>query len=322
MTPFDTLALATFRYQAQHCPPYRKYLELLGVEPGGVGSLEQVPYLPVEFFKSYRVYDRQCAEPEVVFESSGTTGAQTSRHFVASAGLYRRAFTRAFKWFYGAPQRWSIFALLPGYAQRPGSSLIYMVEQLRSENPTKGGFYLEQYGELAGALREAARNGERILLIGVAFALLDFAEYLGAGTTPLRLPADAVVMETGGMKGRRREVQREELHRALRGAFAAAHIHSEYGMTELLSQAYSSGDGVFRCPPWMRVTLRDLQSPLRPIREVGRQGGINVIDLANRHSCSFLAIGDRGQLVDSGGGFRVLGRIAGAQLRGCNMLLE
>lgn len=326
MIPFDTAALVTFRHQAQHCPPYRSYLDLLGVDPARVESVSQIPYLPVEIFKHHRVYDDTCAEPELTFSSSGTTGAQTSRHVVASAALYRRAFVRGFRWFYGAPDAWSIFALLPGYAQRPDSSLVYMVEQLREANPARGGFYLHQYEALARDLRQAALRGEKILLLGVAFALLDFVEYLKSspldtGTTLLHLPADAVVMETGGMKGHRREISREELHETLCEAFGVPCIHSEYGMTELLSQAYSSGNGIFRPSPWMRVSLRNLQNPLQRLEELGQPGGINVIDLANQHSCSFLAIGDRGMLTDNNGSFQILGRIEGSQLRGCNMLL-
>lgn len=318
---FEALALDIFRFQAAHCAPYRQYIDLLGVDPGGVVSVADIPSLPVEFFKSHRIWsapsDRQ---PEVLFTSSGTTGTETSRHEVASVALYDASFTRGFEHFYGAPSSWSIFALLPSYLERSGSSLVWMVEHLQAQNRASGGFYLYDHDKLTADLQKAAQNSQKILLIGVAFALLDYAEYLASRSLTLALPSDAVVMETGGMKGRRREVSRETMHETLCGAFGVERIHSEYGMTELLSQAYSDGEGLFRCPPWMRVTTRDLQSPLASA-SVGTVGGVNVMDLANLWSCAFLAIQDRG-VVYADGSFRVLGRIEGAQLRGCNMLVE
>lgn len=321
---FGETALEVFRFQAGHCALYRRYLELLGItDPAKeVQSVQEIPYLPVEFFKTQRVY-ASSREPEIEFTSSGTTGAETSRHLVADASLYEESFMQGFSYFYGNPAGWSVFALLPAYLEREGSSLVYMAEHLQAQNKTHGGFFLYEYDKLLGALRKAVKNGEKILLIGVAFALLDFADYLaGREDAELVLPEDAVVMETGGMKGRRREISREEMHVTLSQAFGVNGIHSEYGMTELLSQAYSDGEGVFRCPPWMRGGLRDLQNPLKPVEEVDKPGGVNVIDLANLYSCSFLAIQDRGVLVDAEGGFRVLGRIEGAQIRGCNMLVE
>lgn len=317
----EALALEVFRFQAQACEPYRRYVELLGIDPAAVADLQEVPYLPVEFFKTRRVWSAPAdREPETVFTSSGTSGAETSCHYVASAALYDEAFTRGFEHFYGAARGWSIFALLPSYLERSGSSLVWMVERLQARNGACGGFYLYDHDKLTADLEIAAQRGEKILLIGVAFALLDYAEYLSDRQATLRLPVDAVVMETGGMKGRRREVSRETMHETLRRAFGVAAIHSEYGMTELLSQAYSMGEGVFRCPPWMRVSTRDLQSPLQPLA-AGETGGIDVIDLANLWSCSFLAIQDRG-IVYPDGSFRVLGRVEGAQLRGCNLLIE
>lgn len=317
----ESLALAVFRFQAWGCEPYRRYVDLLGIDPAAVGSIGEVPYLPVEFFRSHRVWsaagDR---EPETVFTSSGTTGTETSRHYVCSTALYDEAFTRGFERFYGAAEGWSIFALLPSYMERSGSSLVWMVERLQTKNGACGGFYLYNHDKLTVDLEIAAQRGEKILLIGVSFALLDYAEYLSGRGIALRLPADAVVMETGGMKGRRREVSRETMHDAFRRAFGVERVHSEYGMTELLSQAYSAGEGLFRCSPWMRVATRDLQSPLQPI-PAGETGGIDVIDLANLWSCSFLAIQDRG-IVYPDGSFRVLGRVEGAQIRGCNMLIE
>lgn len=320
-TEFDALALEVFRFQASTCEPYRRYIDLLEIDPAEVTGIEQIPYLPVEFFKTHRIWSATSAkEPETVFTSSGTTGFETSRHYVCSTALYEEAFTRGFEHFYGAAEGWSIFALLPSYMERTGSSLIYMVERLQGRNGASGGFYLYDHDKLTADLQKTAQRGEKILLIGVAFALLDYAEYLSNQGIELRLPVDAVVMETGGMKGRRREVSRGTMHETLKQAFGVAEIHSEYGMTELLSQAYSDGEGLFRCPPWMRVSTRDLQSPLQRLA-AGGIGGLNIIDLANLYSCAFLAIQDRG-IVYPDGSFRVLGRIEGAQLRGCNMLIE
>ena len=318
---FDALALEVFRFQASACEPYRRYIDLLGINPSEVTDIKCIPYLPVEFFKTHRIYSAASAkEPEIVFTSSGTTGSETSSHFVAEAALYAESFTRGFEHFYGAAEEWSIFALLPSYMERTGSSLVYMAERLQAQNKTCGGFYLYDHDKLTADLQKAAEKGGKILLIGVAFALLDYAEYLSANGIVLDLPAEAVVMETGGMKGRRREVSRETMHEELCKEFGVSSIHSEYGMTELLSQAYSAGEGLFCSPPWMRVSTRDLQNPLQPLA-AGQVGGINMIDLANLWSCSFLAIQDRGIVYDDGS-FRVLGRIEGAQLRGCNMLIE
>lgn len=317
----EALALEVFRFQARACEPYRRYVELLGIDPEAISSIEEVPYLPVEFFKSHRVWSATSTkEPETVFTSSGTTGVETSRHYICSTALYDEAFTAGFERFYGAAAGWSIFALLPSYMERSGSSLVWMVERLQAKNGACGGFYLYDHDKLTADLEIAAQRGEKILLIGVAFALLDYAEYLSDRGIELHLPADAVVMETGGMKGRRREVSRETMHDTFRRAFGVADVHSEYGMTELLSQAYSAGGGLFRCPPWMRVATRDLQSPLQRLK-AGETGGIDITDLANLWSCSFIAVQDRG-IVYPDGSFRVLGRVEGAQIRGCNMLIE
>lgn len=318
---FERIALEVFRFQASACEPYRRYIGLLGVDPLTVTETKDIPYLPVEFFKSHRIYGAQMdREPEIVFTSSGTTGSETSRHYVRSTTLYEQSFTKGFEHFYGPAGEWSIFALLPSYMERSGSSLVYMVERLQAQNKAGGGFYLYDHDKLTADLMKAAEKGEKILLIGVAFALLDYADYLSARNVRLSLPENAVVMETGGMKGRRREISRDTMHEMLCKAFGVGAVHSEYGMTELLSQAYSMGEGLFRCPSWMRVSTRDLQDPLRSV-PAGQTGGVNVIDLANLYSCSFIAVQDRG-IVYGDGAFRVLGRIEGAQLRGCNMLIE
>lgn len=318
---FERIALEVFRFQALACEPYRRYIDLLGVDPLTVTETKDIPYLPVEFFKSHRIYGVPMdQEAEIVFTSSGTTGSETSRHYVRSTTLYEQSFTKGFEHCYGPAGEWSIFALLPSYMERSGSSLVYMVERLQAQNKAGGGFYLYDHDKLTADLMKAAEKGEKILLIGVAFALLDYADYLSARNVRLSLPENAVVMETGGMKGRRREISREEMHNVFCKSFGVGAVHSEYGMTELLSQAYSVGEGLFRCPSWMRVSTRDLQDPLRSV-PAGQTGGVNVIDLANLYSCSFIAVQDRG-IVYGDGSFRVLGRIEGAQLRGCNMLIE
>ncbi|MDR3366585.1 MAG: acyltransferase [Prevotellaceae bacterium] len=310
---FEQACLAAFYRQARACEPYGRYLSYIGVRADDVRSAAQIPFLPIEFFKTERVACGSAAA-QLVFTSSGTTGAEASRHYVADAQLYEASFLRGFEHFYGAPQKYCILALLPGYAERPGSSLVYMVERLarQSAHPL-GGFFLRSYGELAARLERLRRLRQPTMLIGVSFALLDLAEQY-----QFRLP-DLIVMETGGMKGRRQELPREELHRILRGSFGVAAVHSEYGMTELLSQAYSRGGGRFLTPPWMRVALRDLRNPFAPAA-VGAVGGVNVADLANQHSCSFIETQDLGRM-NADGSFEVLGRIDHAVARGCNMLL-
>jgi hypothetical protein len=310
---FEQACLDVFRRQAQACEPYRRYLSYLGVRAEDVCCAAQIPFLPIEFFKTERVVCGDAAA-QVAFTSSGTTGADASRHYVTDVQLYEESFLRGFEHFYGAPQKYCILALLPGYAERQGSSLVYMVERLvgQSAHPL-GGFFLRSYDELAERLALLQRQRQQAILVGVSFALLDLAEQ-----RPLRLP-NLTVMETGGMKGRRRELPRQELHRSLCSGFGVERIHSEYGMTELLSQAYSLGGGRFSAPPWMRVTLRDLRNPFSAAAP-NASGGINVIDLANQNSCSFIETQDLGKL-NADGTFEVLGRIDHAIARGCNMLI-
>lgn len=302
---FEAMAARVWDYQAASNPIIRRYCDLMGDQ--------SQQWIPIRFFKDF---DLRCGadwEPEAVFRSSGTTGQVQSRHLVRDLGLYERSLMAGFRHFYGEGE-FAILALLPSYLERGDSSLVHMVRTWMERFGTPGsGFYLHNFGALRQALGEAMDRRERILLIGVSFALLDFVE--GGAMT---LPADAIVMETGGMKGRREEVTREELHAALREGFGLQHIHSEYGMTELLSQAYSMGEGRFRCPPWMRVLIAD---PLDPtlILPAGEPGRILITDLANVHSCSFIATDDSGILYEDGS-FEVLGRLEGAELRGCNLL--
>lgn len=307
-TDFDRMTLEVFRFQAEACAPYREYLELLGVDPAAVECPEQIPFLPIELFKSHRVY---CGSnpPQQIFTSSSTTGQTPSRHYVADLRIYEEAFTRSFELFYGPAEQTAIFALLPNYLEREGSSLIYMVEGLIRRGG--GGFYLYDHDAL---LRDMEAHQGKKILLGVSYALWDLAEEQCGALH------DVIVMETGGMKGRREELPREEFHRLLCDAFGVQSIHSEYGMAELMSQAYSDGNGIFRTPPWMRICVRDLNDPFRLLPN-GATGGVNLIDLANLYSCSFLQIQDLGKVYEDGS-FRILGRISGSEIRGCNLLVQ
>lgn len=306
---FERVALEVFLHQAEYCAPYAEYLRLMGVEPQSIRRVEDIPFLPVELFKTHEVY---CGvePPQEVFTSSATTGMTQSRHAVADLTLYERSFTEGFRLFYGEPAKWSIYGLLPSYLSRKGSSLVYMADRL-IRMAGSGGFFLNNYEEL---LRAMERDPKPKILLGVTYALLDVAEQYAP---QLR---DTVVMETGGMKGYRAELPKAELHRLLCEAFGVERIHSEYGMAELLSQAYSAGDGVFCAPPWMRVLTRDVNDPFaRPA--AGRRGAIDIVDLANVHSCSFLSTQDVG-VVGADGRFRIEGRVSDADVRGCNLLVQ
>ena len=310
-TDFTGIALEIFREQYRLNPVYRAFTDALGVLPDTVGSLDRIPFLPIRFFKSARV---ACGDfiPEAQFESSGTTGQIPSRHFVKDLSVYEESFMRGFGRVYGPVAGKCILALLPSYLERGNSSLVYMADQLiRSSGHPRSGFFLDDFEQLNQTLRELESAGQPTILLGVTYALLDFA---GVYPRPL---THTIVMETGGMKGRRKEMIREEVHAVLQEAFSLPSIHSEYGMTELLSQAYSTGEGLFSCPPWMKVLLRDEEDPLTLLQQ-GR-GVINIIDLANIHSCAFLATDDAGQLLPDGR-FRVLGRIDGSDLRGCGLM--
>ena len=309
---FVALALETFHFQSTYNPVYKAYLEALRINPAPVSSVTQIPFLPIRFFKSHDVQTTYF-QPEAVFESSGTTGSANSRHLVKELSLYEESFEKGFELFYGRVKEYCIIGLLPSYLERKNSSLIFMVDKLiqLSEHP-QSGFYPDEYEKLFAVLNELEKRKQKTLLIGVTFALLDFAEKYAA---PLN---HTVIMETGGMKGRREEMIRLQVHEILKGTFGSVAIHSEYGMTELLSQAYSKGEGIFNCPPWMKVLVRDEEDPLL-IKEQG-PGVINVIDLANIYSCSFIATDDAGKINDDGS-FEVLGRIDGSDLRGCSLMV-
>ena len=306
---FEAAALELFRRQAVMCEPYKQYVELLGVNPSEVSRVEDIPFLPIEFFKWRDVYCGE-REPEKVFTSSNTGGTVASRHMMQSLALYERAFTTAFEQFYGATKGWSIYGLLPNYLQREGSSLVYMTDRL-IQSCGSGGFYLDEYEKL---IADMSADPKPKILLGVSYALWDLAEQYAPKFS------NTIVMETGGMKGQREELPKAEFHKILCSAFGVEKIHSEYGMAELTSQAYSSGDGVFRAPGWMRVVVRDVNNPLKML-PAGSRGAVSIIDLANVWSCAFIATQDVGRtFVD--GSFMIEGRLSGSDIRGCNLLVQ
>lgn len=310
---FLEVTLQVFRFQYKNNHIYRKFCDLLGRNPGNVEELTKIPFLPIEFFKTHSILSSE--EPvQITFTSSGTTGSTTSRHLVTDLSLYERSFQKAFENFYGQTGDLVILALLPSYLERQGSSLIYMAEALikKSEQP-ESGFYLHNLEELQQKLTTLDKAGKKILLIGVSFALLDLVE-----KHQFQLK-NTIVMETGGMKGRRKEMIRHELHSVLKKGFGVDQIHSEYGMTELLSQAYSHGNGSFECPPWMKLLIRDPEDALNLLPQ-GKTGGINVIDLANLNSCSFIATQDLGKQLNQKE-TEILGRFDNSDIRGCNLLI-
>ncbi len=310
---FQSLCLEVFAYQFKRSPVYREFCEYLGKDPASVGQLEDIPFLPIELFK-LKVIKTQTSAGEVCFKSSGTTGSQVSSHYVADPKVYKESFVRGFQQFYGPISDYCLLALLPSYLEREDSSLVYMVQELieRSGHP-QSGFYLDDYDILARTLRELNDRGTAVLLIGVSFALFDMANRYPMSLT------NTIVMETGGMKGRRKEMIRTELHEQIKKSWGLSHVHSEYGMTELLSQAYARKSGIFYTPNWMKILIRDTEDPFRFLAK-GATGGINVIDLANLYSCSFIATQDLGKLHPDGG-FEVLGRFDHSDIRGCNLML-
>lgn len=310
---FEKIALKVFRFQYENNLVYREFCDLLKVDKGSVKSLKQIPFLPIQFFKSHKVLSTTQTVQET-FTSSGTTGLLTSRHLVTDVSIYEESYRKAFAGFYGNIEDYAILALLPSYLEREGSSLLYMVDDLiKLSNNPHSGFYLNNYQELINKLIELDQSGQNILLIGVTYALLDLIEM-----HQFQLK-NTIIMETGGMKGRRKEIVREELHQLLCNGFGVSSIHSEYGMTELLSQAYSLGEGVFECPNWMSVLIRDTEDALTYVDE-GKTGGINVIDLANFNSCSFIATQDLGKKYPDNS-FEVLGRFDNSDIRGCNLMV-
>jgi hypothetical protein len=308
---FSEIALEIFNLQCRENVVYRDFISTLGKRE--VRNINEIPFLPAEIFRSREVITGKSGA-EMIFESSTTSGSIPSRHFVYDLKIYEESFIRAFTLFYGNPDDFFIAALLPSYTERKHSSLVYMMEGLiKRSKCVYSGFYGGKPADLIKKLQDAKKQGQKAILIGVSFALLDLAEQLSPDLSGI------IIMETGGMKGRRKEITRKELHEILTKKMNVPVIHSEYGMTELLSQAYSKGDGIFYTPPWMRILIRDPHDPLTIINESGRPGGINIIDLANVYSCSFIASGDYGILHENGG-FEVMGRFDNSDVRGCNLM--
>jgi hypothetical protein len=310
---FEKIALKVFRFQYENNSVYQEFCDFLKVEKGNVKSLDQIPFLPIQFFKSHEVLSNSNPIQET-FVSSGTTGMITSKHLVADVSLYESSYKNAFSEFYGNIQDYAVLALLPSYLEREGSSLIYMVKDLIAlSNNENSGFYLNDYDALIAKLIDLDASGQNVLLIGVTYALLDLIELHNFQLQ------NTIIMETGGMKGKRKEMIREELHEILCKGFGVTSIHSEYGMTELLSQAYSLGNGIFECPNWMSILIRDTEDALSYVSS-GKTGGINVIDLANINSCSFIATQDLGKKY-ANNSFEVLGRFDNSDIRGCNLMV-
>lgn len=314
---FASVANEIFRFQYKNNPVFKSFSDALGFQEPGLKNMEQMPFLPINFYKTH-VIQTTSFEPQTIFESSGTTGSVNSRHSVKDLSLYQKSFTKGFEIFYGSAQDYCILGLLPSYLERKNSSLVYMVNQLigMSGHPDSG-FYLNEFDQLLSILDRLEQAKQKTILIGVTFALLDVAEKIIISGNTKQLE-HTIIMETGGMKGRREEMIREEVHQILKKAFGIPHIHSEYGMTELLSQAYSKQNGIFYCPPWMKVLVRDEENP----SQVSNHGAglINIIDLANKYSCSFIATDDVGKVYEDGS-FEVLGRKDNSDLRGCSLLV-
>ena len=310
---FKDLALEIFKYQFENNAVYRSFCDLLFKHPADIKKIEDIPFLPIQFFKSHEVLSSR-SPIQKTFTSSGTTGSIKSKHHVTDLNIYENSFRKGFSYFYGNIEDYVVLALLPSYLERDGSSLIYMANDFihMSKHP-ESGFYLNNISELASTIKILEARKQNVLLIGVSFALLDLVESFNFNLK------HTIIMETGGMKGRRKEMIRTELHAILKQGFGIKNIHSEYGMTELLSQAYSKGQGIFECPPWMRVLTRDTEDALC-IQKNGKSGGINIIDLANINSCSFIASQDLGKVYNNNS-FEIIGRFDNSDIRGCNLMV-
>ncbi|MFY7670649.1 acyl transferase [Tenacibaculum sp. MEBiC06402] len=310
---FNDATFQVFKHQFENNPVYRSFCDLLYIHPSDIKTVEEIPFLPIQFFKSKRILSSS-EDIKMTFSSSGTTGSVTSKHLITDLSYYEKSYLKGFEYFYGNIEDYIILALLPNYLEREGSSLVYMVDDLikKSKHP-ESGFYLNNIDELSKKLNTLDKSGKKTLLIGVSFALLDMVENYSFNLQ------NTTIMETGGMKGRRKELIRKELHQLLSDGFGVENIHSEYGMTELLSQGYSNGNGIFDCPPWMKILTRDTEDPLS-VQKQGKTGGINVIDLANYNSCSFIATQDLGK-VHKNNSFEIIGRFDNSDIRGCNLMV-
>ena len=310
---FKAVALKVFKFQFENNLIYRSFCDLLYKHPSDIKAIEDIPFLPIQFFKSHNVLSSKDSIKKT-FTSSGTTESVTSKHYVTDLSVYEESFQKGFQHFYNNIEDYVVLALLPSYLERDGSSLIYMVDDMiKSSKHTESGFYLDNLDELASTLKVLEAKGQQTLLIGVSFALLDLVENYDFDLQ------HTIIMETGGMKGRRKEMIRTELHNTLKKGFGVTDIHSEYGMTELMSQAYSKGNGVFKCPPWLKILIRDTEDALS-VTTNKTSGGINIIDLANINSCAFIATQDLGKVhVDNT--FEVIGRFNNSDIRGCNLMV-
>ena len=310
---FNKKALEVFNHQFKNNKVYRSFCDLLYIHPSDITKIEDIPFLPIQFFKQRKVVS-SLDKVDELFTSSGTTGSITSKHYVTDINLYKQSYLKGFHHFYGDIEEYTVLALLPNYLERKGSSLVYMVDDLiRKSKQEESGFYLNNLEDLAKKLTQLNHQHKKVLLIGVSFALLDLIEKHQFKLT------NTIIMETGGMKGRRKELIRNELHKLLSIGFGVEKIHSEYGMTELLSQAYSIGNGIFETPPWMKILTRDTEDALT-IQPTGNTGGINVIDLANYNSCSFIATQDLGK-THHNNTFEIIGRFDNSDIRGCNLMV-
>ncbi len=310
---FNEIAIEIFHFQYKNNIIYKQFVDFLDVDISQITHYSQIPFLPVEFFKNHKIVTGEHI-PDVVFTSSGTTGIKTSKHYVLDIELYETSFRKSFEFFFNSVNDYVVLALLPSYLERKGSSLVHMADKLISLSGKKeSGFYLNEYGELSSLLLKLKQKKQKVLLLGVTYALLDLAEQY-----PVNFP-ELLIMETGGMKGKRKELLRNELHSKLSTAFGVTNIYSEYGMTELLSQAYSKGQGIFKTPPWMQILIRDVNDPLC-ILPCSKTGGINIIDLSNIFSCGFIATQDLGK-VNTDNSFEILGRFDSSDVRGCNLLV-
>lgn len=319
-TEFSDVALTTFRYQYKNIEVYRKFVDFLNINAEEINSIEKIPFLPIEMFKKHKILDQNISA-DLFFQSSGTTQMNLSKHFIANEDIYQESIYRSFEQFIGKPEEFIFLGLLPSYLEKQNSSLIYMVDYLmKKSGKPENGYFLYNHQELYDILQQL--NGKKVILFGVSFALLDFLDYCEANSKTFKVSNSITVIETGGMKGRKEEMTKDELLKILQNSFKTNKIYSEYSMTELLSQAYSLGNNIYECPKWMCILIRNAEDPFN-YEKAGKTGAINIIDLANIHSCSFIATQDLGKLLpENKDNFQVLGRIDHSDIRGCSLLVS
>lgn len=314
---FSTAALNTFRYQYENIEIYRRFVDYLKINPDEVDRVANIPFLPIEMFKNHQILDKN-ATAGIFFQSSGTTKMNLSKHFIADEHIYKESICKSFEQFIGKPEDFIFLGLLPSYLEKQNSSLIYMVDYLmKKSGKPENGYFLYNHEDLFTLLNEL--QNKKVILFGVSFALLDFLDFCDTNSKTLQFSDSLTIIETGGMKGRKEEMTKNELLKILQEGFKTEKIYSEYSMTELLSQAYSLGNNEYRCPNWMKIMIRNAEDPFNYEME-GRTGAINIIDLANIHSCSFIATQDLGKI--TGDKFQVLGRIDHSDIRGCSLLVS